>query len=248
MCKPKKPNVQAQQAEAARQAQAEEAHYQQSLAAQQAEWERQRVDAERRHQEQLTLMNGEIARQQQQQQEQNTAAEKLRQDEIDRAKASATRGRSYADYRDASVQAGVDNVNGAFAGFDDAYFNNFAGQFVDANRGDVDREHERGKRSMKYKLADNRNLNSSAAADAFGEMDEDHNSAIAKIAATGSQKAAAYKNAVAGQKANATNSLYQLGNMDVPDFQTDEDATAAKSRFAKAIMDMTSNVTVPSYV
>lgn len=247
MCKAKAPNTSKQDAEAARQAQVEQARYQQQLAAQQTEWERQRQDAEARYSQQLQTMQAEIARQNQQQQAQQAAAEALQKQQLDAQKATTARGRDYATYRDTLLGQGTDAIQKQFGQFDDTYFNNFASQFVTANRGDADRDWDRSKRSLKYKLADNRNLNSSAAADGMGELDVDHDSAINKVAAEGSKQANAYRNQVMGQKSAAMNSLLALGNTDVPGFQTDEDAASAKSRIAGAVQSMTQNLAVPGY-
>lgn len=248
MCKAKKPDTSAQQAEAARQAQVEQQRYQEQLAAQQTEWDRQRTDAEARYQQQLQTMQAEIARQGKQQQDQQSAAEALAKKQQQDAEASAARGRSYADYRDQQVQTGKAALDQAYAGFDSNYFNNFATDFVAANRGDSDRSWERNSRDMKYKLADNHNLNSSAAADGFGELDADHNSAIAKITSAGQQQANDLRNQIAQQKSNSLNSLLALGNQSVPGFQTDADAAAAQARFGSAISDMTRNLVAPAHV
>jgi hypothetical protein len=243
MCKPNTPDTSAQQAEAARQAAVQQQQYQQQLAAQQTEWDRQRQDSEARYQSDLAAQNAEIARQGQLQKDAADQAEQLRQQQIAQQQAVNQRGTSYADYRDQLVKQAQDKVNQQFAGFDSSYFQNFANNFLTANSGDTNRQYDQSTRAMRYKLADNRNLNSSAAADAFGELDTDRNSAISKIAAAASDKANTYAQQIGQQKQNALSSIYGLANTTTPDFQTDEDLNSAKSRIAQTVAGFSVNPT-----
>lgn len=240
MCSPHQPDTSAQQAEAQREAAIQEQYYQQQLAQQQDEWTRERADAEQRYQQQLQMQQAEIDRQAAIQKKSADDAEALRQQQIQQAADTARRARDFASQRDTAVSSAADEVNKAYGGFDDAYYQNFAQQFLAANRGDVDTNYQRGQRAMTYKLADARNLNSSAAADAFGELGQDYQSGLAKVTNQASDKADALKAQISGQKSSALNAIYGLGNTAVPDFQTDTDETSALSRIRQSIQGLTS--------
>ena len=246
MCSPSQPDTSAQQAEAQRQAAVQEQQYQTQLKAQQDEWDKERADAETRYQTQLKAQQDEITREQQAQQKAADDAEALRQQQIQQQEDTNRRSRDYAAGRDQAISGAVDQINQAYGGFNDAYYQDFAQKFLDANRGDADTQYTRGTRTMKYKLADARNLNSSAAADAFGELDQDHLSAVAKIAATGSDKANALKQQIDSQKSAAINSIYGLGNMATPDFQSDEDESSALSRIGNAVKGVAGTYAPPT--
>jgi hypothetical protein len=243
MCKPNTPDTSYQQAEAAREQAAQDQLAQQQLAQQQQQWETERADSEARYQQQLDAQNAEIARQAQLQKDTEAQSEQLRQQQIDQQNAVNARARSYTDARDQAIAQGQQQINQAYGGYDDAYFQNFANQFLAANSGDTQRQFDDTQRSMKYKLADARNLNSSAAADAFGEISTDRNSAITKIAAAGSDAANNLRTQLNTQKQDALNTLYGLGNTAPPDFQTDADASAATSKIGDAIKSMTAGYT-----
>jgi hypothetical protein len=246
MCSPSQPDTSRQQAEAQREAAIQEQHYQEQLKLQQDEWDRQRQDSEARYQQQLKVAQDEIERQKGIQQKAADDAEALRQQQIKQQEDVNRRGRDYASGRDTAISGAVDQINQGYAGFNDAYYQDFAQKFLDANRGDVDTSYERGTRTMKYKLADARNLNSSAAADAFGELDKDHLSGVAKVANTASDKANALKQQINAQRSAAINSVYGLGNMATPDFQNDEDEASALSRIGNAVKGVATTYAPPT--
>lgn len=242
MCKPKTPDMSVQNAEAARQSAIQEQQYQQTLAAQQAEWERQRADSEARYQQQLQLQQAETSRQLKLQTDQQAATEAQRQQEVAQQQQSATLGRSYTNIRDQLLTNAQKGVNDAYAGFDDNYFKSFADQYVAANRGTIDLNHETDTRAAKYKLADNHNLNSSAAADVFGEIDKGTNTRLSQVASQGSAAAQAYQQQINGQKLGAMNSVYALGNTAAPTFTSEGDYSTAVQSLAKNLDGMSAQI------
>jgi hypothetical protein len=77
-----------------------------------------------------------------------------------------------AQKKAASLQSGMANINDAFGGFDDNYFNNIATQYENYAQPQLQDQYDQAKKNIVYSLARKGNLNSSVAGDQYALLDK----------------------------------------------------------------------------
>lgn len=236
------PDTSAQEAEAARQAAAEQARLQALLEQQQKMWEQQRADDQKRYDAQVAaqqaeaerqraaaadLVNRQIAAQQdqaQRQEAQQRAVEAQRESEraaaAQQAQDRATRVRSYSDGRQALIDKARGDITQAYSGFDQNFFDTFKQAFVDQYKPELERNAGQARRETTFGYGDTHNLRSSAAARSFGDVTQQLHANEGKLANSASDAAQSYRNDIEGQKSNALDLVFSAGGVgagDLPD-------------------------------
>lgn len=74
----------------------------------------------------------------------------------------------------ASLKQGMGNIDNAFSGFNDDYFNNLAKQYTDYAQPQLDDQYNEQKKNLTYALARGSNLNSSVAGDQQALLDRQY--------------------------------------------------------------------------
>lgn len=172
--------------------------------------------------EQFNAAHGEAARQRQLEtawlEESKRAIEDnmRRQAEADRAaKAAAEKraadARTYVTGRQDLIKGYQSTVDQAFGQFDDQYFNDFAKTFIDTYKPDLQREFERQRKQTLYGFANAGNINSTAAAEAFADLDRNRQKAEGVLAGKAADAAGRYRQDIAGQKSSALQTLFSSG-------------------------------------
>jgi murein L,D-transpeptidase YcbB/YkuD len=251
MCtnKTSSPDTSAQEAEAARQRQGEQALAEERLRQERELYEQQRADAERRYQEQLALQNAENQRQRDivmaeiaRREAAERAAEAQRQAEREAqttaAAERAAQARAYADQRNTFISDATSQVNQAYAGFDDAYFNKFAQDFADYYKPRVRREFGAANNQTTYGFSDAGTLRSSMAAQSFGDLARERAEKEAGIAGEAQDRAQGFRSDIEAQRGEALRSIYDAGSIAPPSFEDGLDGRAA----AGAIGTQLSNI------
>lgn len=229
------PDTSVQEAEAARQRLIEEARYNDRIAAEQARYNTQRGDEERRYQGQLAAQLAEAERQRQgrmaEQARQDEAARALegrreqeRQEQLAQVQARATASRNYADGRQKLITDAESSIKGAYAGFDDAFYQDFAKAFVQQNAPELERQASAKGRQTKFAAARKGNLASTATARAFGDLTREKGAAQAQLAQQGQNTANGFRDSVETQKRDALSTLWSAGGVgaaSLPDGMTD---------------------------
>lgn len=230
MCKPNvsSPNTSKQDAEAARQRAIEEQRYNDRIASERAMWDQQRADSERRYQGQLDQQNaesqrqydllmGEVERQRQAQMAAEAQAEAERQAVMRQSQERAARTTQYAAGRQALVDKSTADIEGAYSGFNDQYFNDFAKSFSDYYAPQIQRDYENKAKSEAYQRADRGTLRSTEAARSFGDLLREKTSNEATVARQGQDQANALRDSILGQKRDALSTLFAAGGVGAPD-------------------------------
>lgn len=118
----------------------------------------------------------------------------------------ADEARADQNTKAAALRTGNDNINNAFAGFDDNYFNNLSKSYLDFQKPQLDDQYDQQKKNITYSLARNGNLNSSVAGDEGAVLDKQYalnltglNSAAGDVANTARRSVQSNKNDVESQ-------------------------------------------------
>ena len=152
-----------QQKQAYEQRAADDQRYAQQRADDLAEAERQRVALE----QQLATQRGLT-------EEANRKAEELRVLTEARATAKAERDRVYAQGRETLINDSSQAVEDTYGNFDDNYFGEYKTNVLDSLLPSIEKEYTDTRRSTRLGLAENGNLNSSAAARLLGDLAQDY--------------------------------------------------------------------------
>lgn len=246
------PDTSAQEAELQREREAEDARIQALLDQQQRIYDQQRTDSDARAQAQLAaqqaqaqaqqqatadLVNRQITAQQTEydrQYQAQQAAESRREAEYADQQAQAAEharlARTYATGREHLIDTNKAAIDSAYSGFDDGFYKNFEGAFVDANKPQVEENYRTATKQATYGFGDAHNLRSSAAARAFGDLAGQRTKNEAKLAGAAVDNASTFRDSIEGQKADAMGLLFQAGatgQPDLPDGFTDADVSGA---------------------
>jgi len=193
---------------------AEQARHNELLAAQQAEADR-RYAAEQAAAEQFRQQNEAIL-----------AAQEAERANVERLAAErAQRATAYATARGDRVGAARDEINNAYSGFDDAYFDQFRQDYIGANKPQLDRAYRDTVRESRLDLADRGNLNSTAAAMFFGDLARTKAQKEAELAASAEASTRGFRNAIDSQRLDDLSSLTSsaFATQELPDGVTDLD-------------------------
>lgn len=145
-----------------------------------------------------------LAAQQQQQADQAAA----------QAKTQADEARSDADARTAAVNTGKQNIDSAFSGFNDDYFNQVSNAYKNYAQPQLDDQYTAAKKNITYALARNGTTNSSIAGDEFGQLAKQYATNESGIAGTADDYANNQRQTVASNKNDVTNQLISSGDAD----------------------------------
>lgn len=95
---------------------------------------------------------------------------------------SAELARQQEDQRQARIRAGEGAIDTAFAQFDNPFFDQFTSSYLAANRPQLDEQFGTARTGLREGFARNGMLNSSAAADKFGDLSKKYTDAAQGIA------------------------------------------------------------------
>lgn len=222
MCKAKTPDTSAQEAEALRQRQAEDARaealriadeqrYQQQRADDMARAEAQRVAQQAEADRQFQLLLGSLT-QQGEAQRKFYADQKAEKDAEKAAAAQrAADSRAYVTGRQNLIDQSKAKIDEAYSGFNDTYFQKFAQDFVDTYRPQANRGYREATDKATFAYADSGNMRSSAAAKSFGDLARQKEVNAGKIANGALDASQTFQNDILGQKSDATSLLYSSG-------------------------------------
>lgn len=193
---------------------AEQSRHTELLTAQQQEADR-RYAAEQAAAEQFRQQNAAILAAQE---EERAQTQRL-------AEERAQRATTYATERGARVEGARNDINSAYAGFDDNYFNNFRDEYIAANKPQLDRSYARTVRDSRLSLADNGNLNSTAAAMFFGDLARTKAQKESELAASADASARGFRNAIDTQRLDDLSALTSssFASQELPDGVTNLD-------------------------
>lgn len=224
MCtsKTSSPNISPQEAEAARQRDVENARAEERLRIEQASAQQQRADQERRYQEQLAQQRAESERQygvvqaeleRRAQMEQRAAAEAQAERDAERAQAElrARQAREFATERQTKMDTANAELDTAYAGFNDEYFNKFAQDFTSFYAPQIQREFKDQSAKTTNSYADAGTSRSSMAAAAFGDLDRGRTEKEANVSSAAIDRAQAFEDDIIGQKNEARAAIGAAG-------------------------------------
>jgi hypothetical protein len=242
MCLNKKkvstPDTSVQEAEAARQRAIEEQRARERAAAEQGRYDQQRADDERRYQAQLQAQQAEAERQRQMMQaeiERQTAEQRrieaLRESErqqiVRQQQERAEQTRQYTTGRQVLIEQAESDINAAYSGFDDGYFQDFAQSFVQQHAPELARQVQAKARGTTMDAARRGAVNSSATARQFGDLNREKVKAETQLAGEGQNAAQGFRTAIDGQKRDALTSIWSAGAVgaeNLPDGVNDANA------------------------
>ena len=125
-----------------------------------------------------------------------------------------------------ALTAGMSNINNAFGGFNDDYFNNLAKNYTDYATPQLQDQYDLSKKNITYALARGGNLNSSVAGDQQALLDKENATNLEDIAGTAQDYANTARQNVQSQKQNVVS---QLDASYDPDAANTEALSSAKS-------------------
>lgn len=237
MCKAKvsAPDTRAQDAEAQRQnqlllQQAEQRRVDELSAA-----ERRRAEEQARYDamlaEQRTQAEAERARMDalvEQQRQDSLAAEARRQAEAEAVRKEteerAARVRQYSDGRQAQIDQYNNDLTSAFAGFDDSFFNQFKNDYIASAKPGLEQQYQDENKKLVYAFANSGNLDSTAAADRFGRLEQLRADREARVGDLAEQSAQGLRTSVDQTKSDSLAAAFAsgaVGNETLPDGVTD---------------------------
>lgn len=126
----------------------------------------------------------------------------------------ADQTKSDADARAAAIATGKQNIDSAFGGFNDDFFNGLAKNYTDYAQPQLDDQYTQAKKNITYALARNGTTNSSIAGDEFGTLAKQYATNETGVAGTGANYANSARQSVAADKNDVTNQLIQSGDAD----------------------------------
>ncbi len=128
--------------------------------------------------------------------------------------------------RQSRIKQGMERINGAFSGFDDGYYRNYADANTSYYMPQVEEQYLDAQKELTYRLARAGTLNSSMAATNTADLAKQNQRNRASILQQGDQAAANLRSRVAAEKANLAQQLYASEN---PDLTANSALTSAKS-------------------
>lgn len=182
--------------------------------------------------------------------EQRTAQERMeaaataeRDARVRAAQEKADRDQTYVAGRNQLVDRARAEVDGAFSGFDDAYFQEFKNQFLNFYKPQISKQFSDSSRDLTLGYAAGGNLNSSAAARSFGELSRARADAEADVAGKAEDSARDLRGNIEGQRADALSSIFAsgaIGDPNLPDGVTD--VNSQLGRIGNQLSSLTSSV------
>ncbi len=127
--------------------------------------------------------------------------------------------------RQSRIRQGMTRIDGAFGGFDDNYFRNFATANNEVNMPQVEEQYGDAQKDLTFKLARAGTLNSSTAANNTADLAKQNARARAQVLQQGDQAAANLRSRVASEKDALRQQLYATSS---PDMATNAALTASK--------------------
>jgi hypothetical protein len=225
-------------AEAARQAQLERDRLAQEAADAKAEAERRAAEDQKRYEDQLATQKAEAEAQRKAIEDANAAtlaaqqkiedqrkadreADLKRQDDERKAaeQLAADNAKKLTDYstnRQDLIDNARSNVSGAFAPFDDSFYKNYADTYVGTMTPQLEQDYKDAKRAATFNFANRGTLDSTAAARAFGRLDQQRESAGADIAQRAQSAASAFRGDVDSQRQQLLNGIFSAANSAPP--------------------------------
>ena len=127
--------------------------------------------------------------------------------------------------RQSRIRQGMTRINGAFAGFDDKYYNNYATAANEYSMPQLEDQYKDAKSELAYRLARAGTLNSSIAATNTADLAKQNSINRATVLAQGDQAAANLKSRVNAEKQAIMQQLYSSSD---PDMAANSALTASK--------------------
>lgn len=181
--------------------------------------EQQRTDAEalrKQLQDQEAFRLSELARIEAERKAERDAElqrqNKERADAEAAAKQRADQLSAYNTDRQRIIDNARSQIEGAFSGYDGGFFDTFANDFIDAQKPQIAQQYDDAKRGATFDFARRGNLRSTAAARAFGRLDQTRAEAEGDLAQQATSAANQFRSSVAAQRANALNSIFGAVN------------------------------------
>jgi hypothetical protein len=168
-------------------------------------------------------------------------AELARQDQERRAAEAATAKKAsdlarYNTERQGLVDKARGGIESAFAGYNDGYYNNYAGDYVASMVPRLDEQFADARKATKYSFADRGNLDSMAAGQRFGRLETERTRAAADIGQQAQSAANSLRSNVEAQRAKLLDSVFgALGAAPVITADNVGEANDALSRVSTAI-------------
>jgi hypothetical protein len=117
--------------------------------------------------------------------------------------------------RQANIQRGIGSINDQFKGFEGAYNDNIRGKYLDFVNPQIDREESRTRNKVKFGLARNGILDSSAGAKEFGDLETTYDAARTDATARATDLAENRRTQVEGNRSNLVSQLYASENPEI---------------------------------
>lgn len=141
----------------------------------------------------------------QQQQQQADKQEALLQKQADQTRADA-------DARAARIASGKQQIDQAFGGFDDGFFNQIKQSYIDYAQPQLDDQYADQKKNIIYALARKGTLNSSMSGDQMARLDKQYATNQTTIQGAGGDYANSARRDVIANKNDVTNQLISTGD------------------------------------
>lgn len=221
---PKAPDTSGQEAEARRQRELEQQRYEQQLAEQQriaaeqrAMEEARAAEQRRQYEEQLAAQQAAADRQFQQQQQalaaQQAAAEAERMQREQEAAARAAAMEQYTQGRTQRINDFRTSINDAYAGFDDAYYDQFANDFIGYYKPRLEDEFKDAQEQLTFRYANQGGLNSSAAARDLRDLLENKRRQEQEIATRARNAASDFRGDIDSQRKSLLSEALSASNI-----------------------------------
>lgn len=127
--------------------------------------------------------------------------------------------------RQSRIRQGMSRIDGAFKGFDDSYYNNYATATNEFNMPQQEEQYKDAKNELAYRLARAGTLNSSMAATNTADLAKQNARGRAQVLAQGDQAAANLRSRVNAEKQGLMQQLYSTSD---PDMAANSALTASK--------------------
>lgn len=128
--------------------------------------------------------------------------------------------------RASRIKQGLARVDGAFGGFDDNYFRNYATAQNEYNMPQLDQQYGDAQKELTYRHARAGTLNSSSSANNVADLAKQYATNAASVRAMGDQAAANLRSRVAAERSGLQQQLYATED---PDLASNSALTAYKS-------------------
>jgi len=163
---------------------------------------------------------------------------KKQQDLVD---AQAKRQTEYDTGRSGLLAAGTDQVNKAFSGFNDDYFNNFAGAYMAKAKDQVDQQKTIAQKNLAFGLARQGILDSQANANQQGLLAETEGRTLADETVNAQNQTNALRSGVAQSKANLLGQVQASESIGSPIAAADEGGVQAALQTQKSVISGVNN-------